>query len=95
MKENRLLEVSTRIKENSTKTEIINDVLSSNNVTMKINSIDELELNKSKDLSTIRISSEYYQTFNNIKTDLKARGISISTQEFFDYVISHFFKKPV
>ncbi|REC40484.1 hypothetical protein [Chryseobacterium sp. 5_R23647] len=87
-----LLEQTKIINQNSIKTELINEILKKNNVELTVNNIDDLKLNSPTNLSSIRISSAYHQRFLTIKEDLKASGISISSQEFFDFIISQFFK---
>lgn len=88
----KLLEISSEIKKNSNKTEVFNEVLNKHNVHNAIKSLDDLELNKKISLSTIRISSEYYEKFNLIKEDLRVRGISISSFEFFNFLLKSFFE---
>ncbi|WP_159479810.1 hypothetical protein [Chryseobacterium sp. 18068] len=84
-------EKTTQIKNNSTRTEMFNEVMKRNDISLNIKTIDDLKLNSPSEVSTIRISSAYYQRFLTVKDELKARGISISSQEFFDYIISQFF----
>lgn len=89
-----ILDKTKQIQSNSAKAELVNSVLEKNNITLSIKSIDDLNLNSAKELSSIRISTKHYQRFLQVKEDLKAMGISVSTQEFFDYIISQFFKNP-
>lgn len=89
----KLVSKTTQIKNEAAKTELINEVFHRNNIDVIIKSVDDLQLNAQRDVSSVRISSAYYQRFLKIKEDLKNRGISISSQEFFDYILSQSFKE--